>query len=73
MKVKDLIEKLEEFDDDMEVEIHYQYSYPLRGNLTRFTKVGKALYIAMDQDRDTPYGSRQAWEGEWEEEEWEND
>jgi hypothetical protein len=65
LKVKDLIEKLEEYDEDMEVEIHYQYSYPLKGYLSRFTEVDKVLYIAMEQDRDTPYGSRKAWEGEW--------
>ncbi len=61
MNVQELIEKLEQYPEDLEVEVHYQYSYPLRGYITRISEQDNKLYIAMEQCRTEPYGSKRAW------------
>lgn len=68
MKLDDLIERLEELKDhynadgDMDIEIHFQPNYPLKGKLQNVRVLNGKIAIAASAG--TEYGSEEAWEEE---------
>lgn len=47
MRVKDLIEYLEQFDGEMEVKMVYQPEYPMQANLDDVKGAGGTVYLCQ--------------------------